>query len=61
MCGPDGDFLIASPEAVASKMLDASEALGGVERITFQMSTTSRGASALCGQPRTTTDPARSG
>ncbi|MDX0312581.1 LLM class flavin-dependent oxidoreductase [Sinorhizobium meliloti] len=39
MCGPDGAFLIGSPQAVAAKVLAASKALGGVSRITFQMST----------------------
>ncbi len=41
MCGPDGAFLIGDPNAVAAKMLGASEALGGVTRITFQMSSAS--------------------
>jgi probable LLM family oxidoreductase len=47
MCGPDGAFLIGDPETVASKMLDASEALGGVGRITFQMSTASLDTAAM--------------
>ncbi len=41
MCGPEGAFLIGDPDTVASKMLDADGALGGVSRITFQMSTAS--------------------
>lgn len=41
MCGPNGAFLIGDPETVVSKMLDAGRALGGVSRITFQMSTAS--------------------
>ncbi len=41
MCGPHGAFLIGDPETVAAKMLAASEALGGVSRITFQMSSAS--------------------
>ncbi|MCR6733980.1 MAG: LLM class flavin-dependent oxidoreductase [Afipia sp.] len=41
MAGPEGAFLVGSPETVAAKMLRASETLGGVSRITFQMSTAS--------------------
>ncbi|GLQ08160.1 hypothetical protein GCM10007913_00920 [Devosia yakushimensis] len=37
MAGPDGAFLIGSPETVAAKMQHASEVLGGVSRIAFQM------------------------
>jgi probable LLM family oxidoreductase len=47
MCGPDGAFLIGDPATVASKMLDASDALGGVGRITFQMSTASLDTAAM--------------
>jgi alkanesulfonate monooxygenase SsuD/methylene tetrahydromethanopterin reductase-like flavin-dependent oxidoreductase (luciferase family) len=47
MCGPDGAFLIGNPTTVASKMLDAHEALGGVGRITFQMSTASLDTAAM--------------
>jgi probable LLM family oxidoreductase len=38
MAGPGGAFLIGDPETVARKMLEARETLGGVSRITFQMS-----------------------
>ena len=38
MAGPHGAYLIGDPAYVAEKMLKASEALGGVSRITFQMS-----------------------
>lgn len=38
MCGPGGAFLIGSPETVRDKVLAANEALGGLSRITFQMS-----------------------
>lgn len=38
MCGPYGAYLIGSPETVAAKALAASEALGGISRLTFQMS-----------------------
>lgn len=35
MAGPEGAFLVGSPETVAAKMLQASETLGGISRITF--------------------------
>ena len=38
MCGPSGAYLIGDPETVAEKVLAASEALGGISRLTFQMS-----------------------
>ncbi len=38
MCSPHGAFLIGDPETVARRALAASEALGGVSRLTFQMS-----------------------
>lgn len=41
MCGPGGAFLVGDPETVATKMLAASETLGGLSRITFQMSSAS--------------------
>lgn len=47
MAGPEGAFLIGSPETVAAKMLRASEVLGGVSRITFQMSTASLETAAM--------------
>jgi alkanesulfonate monooxygenase SsuD/methylene tetrahydromethanopterin reductase-like flavin-dependent oxidoreductase (luciferase family) len=47
MCGPEGAFLIGDPATVAAKMLDAHEALGGIERITFQMSTASLDTAAM--------------
>ncbi|KLD75085.1 LLM class flavin-dependent oxidoreductase [Xanthomonas hyacinthi] len=37
MAGPDGAFLIGSPATVAARMRHASEVLGGVSRIAFQM------------------------
>jgi probable LLM family oxidoreductase len=37
MAGPEGAFLIGAPDTVAAKMLRASETLGGLSRITFQM------------------------
>jgi len=47
MCGPGGAFLIGDPATVAGKMLAASESLGGVSRITFQMSTASLDTAAM--------------
>ncbi|AVA26520.1 MULTISPECIES: LLM class flavin-dependent oxidoreductase [unclassified Rhizobium] len=47
MCGPEGAFLIGDPATVAGKMLKASAALGGVSRITFQMSTASLDTTAM--------------
>jgi hypothetical protein len=47
MCGPGGAFLIGDPETVARKMLAASDALGGVSRITFQMSSASLETAAM--------------
>ena len=41
MAGPGGAFLVGAPETVAEKMLRANEELGGISRITFQMSTAS--------------------
>jgi hypothetical protein len=38
MCSSRGTFLIGSPKTVRDKILDANTALGGVSRITFQMS-----------------------
>ncbi|NEH58675.1 LLM class flavin-dependent oxidoreductase [Rhizobium leguminosarum] len=47
MAGPKGAFLIGDPKTVAAKMLQASETLGGVSRITFQMSTASLDTAAM--------------
>lgn len=38
MCAPEGAFLIGDPDYVRRKVLAAHEALGGLSRITFQMS-----------------------
>jgi probable LLM family oxidoreductase len=37
MCGPDGAFLIGDPKTVATKMLRISEDLGGIARLSLQM------------------------
>jgi probable LLM family oxidoreductase len=47
MCGPEGAFLIGDPTTVAGKMQGASDALGGVGRITFQMSSASLDTAAM--------------
>lgn len=47
MAGPDGAFLVGDPSTVAGKMLQASETLGGVSRITFQMSTAALDTAAM--------------
>lgn len=47
MAGPEGAFLIGAPDTVAAKMRAASEALGGISRITFQMSTASLETAAM--------------
>lgn len=47
MCDPAGAFLIGDPRSVAGKMLAASAVLGGVSRITFQMSSASLAHEAM--------------
>jgi alkanesulfonate monooxygenase SsuD/methylene tetrahydromethanopterin reductase-like flavin-dependent oxidoreductase (luciferase family) len=47
MAGPDGAFLVGDPKTIADKMLQASETLGGLSRITFQMSTASLETAAM--------------
>lgn len=47
MASPEGAFLIGAPDTVAAKMLRASETLGGLARITFQMSTASLETAAM--------------
>lgn len=47
MAGPEGAFLIGDPATVAAKVLQADEVLGGVSRITFQMSTASLETAAM--------------
>ncbi|SFD51422.1 Atu2307/SP_0267 family LLM class monooxygenase [Roseivivax sediminis] len=47
MAGPEGAFLVGAPATVADKMIHASETLGGVSRITFQMSTASLETAAM--------------
>lgn len=47
LASPEGAFLIGEPASVAVKMLRANEVLGGVSRITFQMSTASHDPAAM--------------
>jgi probable LLM family oxidoreductase len=47
MCGPGGAFLIGDPTTVAQKIVDAHEVLGGVSRVTFQMSSAAREYDAM--------------
>lgn len=47
MAGPEGAFLVGDPATVVAKIRHASEALGGVSRITFQMSTASLETAAM--------------
>lgn len=47
MTGPEGAFLVGDPQTVAAKMMQASETLGGISRITFQMSTASLDTAAM--------------
>jgi len=47
MAGPEGAFLVGSPATVEAKIFQASEALGGISRITFQMSTASLDTDAM--------------
>jgi probable LLM family oxidoreductase len=47
MADPEGAYLIGDPETVAAKMLLASETLGGVSRITLQMTSASIETAAM--------------
>lgn len=47
MCGPGGAFLIGDPATVAKRIIDASDALGGISRVTFQMSSAAREYDAM--------------
>ncbi len=38
LLGPTGALMVGSPETAARKVLDMSEALGGISRVSFQMS-----------------------
>jgi probable LLM family oxidoreductase len=47
MAGPGGAFLVGSPATVAAKMRSVSDVLGGLSRMTFQMSTASLETAAM--------------
>ena len=46
-CGPDGPFLVGDPATIAAKVIAASEALGGLSRLTFQMSSAASDHAAM--------------
>ncbi len=45
-CGPGGAYLVGDPATVAAKVVEASETLGGLSRVSFQMSAASGNAPA---------------
>lgn len=47
MAGPQGAFLVGSPSTVAAKLKHLDEVLGGVARVTFQMSSASLETAAM--------------
>ena len=47
LCGPGGAFLVGDPTTVAHKILAADAALGGLSRITLQMSSASLNHAAM--------------
>ncbi len=47
MRGPEGAFLIGDPKEVSARVLQVGETLGGISRITFQMSAASQNPSAM--------------
>ncbi|WP_176594259.1 LLM class flavin-dependent oxidoreductase [Sphingobium sp. EM0848] len=47
MCSPEGAFLIGDPRTVAQRVLAVDEALGGISRITFQMSSAMLNTAAM--------------
>lgn len=47
MAGPEGAFLVGAPETVAAKLKYLDEVLGGVARVTFQMSSASLETAAM--------------
>lgn len=46
-CSPAGAYLIGDPETVAARVLAMDEALGGVSRVTFQMTSAMLDAAAM--------------
>lgn len=47
MTGPNGTFLIGDPDTVVQKVLAVNEILGGLSRITFQMSSATQDHDAM--------------
>lgn len=47
MAGLDGAYMVGAPATVAAKMLQASETLGGISRMTLQMTSASLERSAM--------------
>jgi alkanesulfonate monooxygenase SsuD/methylene tetrahydromethanopterin reductase-like flavin-dependent oxidoreductase (luciferase family) len=47
MTGPRGAFLIGSPDTVVAQLRQADHNLGGVDRVTFQMSSAARDQPAM--------------
>lgn len=47
MTGPRGAFLIGSPDTVAAQLKQADRDLGGIDRVTFQMSSAARDQPAM--------------
>ena len=47
LCEPGGAFLIGDPQAVAAKVLAANDVLGGLDRITFQMTSSAMRREAM--------------
>lgn len=47
MADPEGAYLVGAPETVAAKVLEASNALGGLSRITLQMTSASLERAAM--------------
>jgi probable LLM family oxidoreductase len=47
LTGPRGAFLVGSPDTVVAKIRQADRDLGGIDRITFQMSSAARDQAAM--------------
>ena len=47
MAGPEGPYLVGSPESVVAKVLRADEIFGGLSRLNFQMTTASLETEAM--------------
>lgn len=47
LVGPEGAYLVGDPQTVAAKVLGASKELGGIDRLTFQMTSAASYRDAL--------------